>query len=477
LPSSSSLPSVTAKHVVIADHAGSGKTLAYLLPFISALKEEEDLLGSAATQPNCPRLIVVAPTTELCAQVVRVCRALSRGGAPFRSIAATGGYPLKTHKDALSDGVDVLVATPGRLRMLMEAGVLHFHHCRGIVFDEVDILLGEASAFAEQVLPVCKAANPDTTKLVFVSATLPENIFVDLEMEFPGLQSAIGPGLHRNPPNIIEQLVDCSGGDEVTEESGRRRKMAALYAVLQEQKAPRTIVFCNKIETCRTVENFLNRTFPRESNTMVLPHHAAISDQRREQNLATFLQPPPPSSSGDRFQRQPTNNNQDSSPNMILVCTDRASRGVDSAYVTHVVLFDFPRDPSEYVRRVGRTARGAGGEGLVSVLVLGRQVSLAQAIISKNLKGQPIHKVPISLGTGTGTGGGGGGGGVGGNIGGNNNNNSGNSVSTAQGQTMSDDAVRFWKDIKELGGGKDGEEEEEEEDDDDRDSGDYNGRE
>ena len=61
---------------------------------------------------------------------------------------------------------------------------------------------------------------------------------------------------------------------------------------------------------------------------------------------------------------------------MALVCTDRASRGIDSAHVEHVVLFDFPRDPSEYVRRAGRVSRGAGGTGLVSILVLGRQVCL-----------------------------------------------------------------------------------------------------
>ena len=68
--------------------------------------------------------------------------------------------------------------------------------------------------------------------------------------EFPGLVAALGPGLHRTAPGITEQLVDCSGGDEVTEESGFLRKAAALFAVLQEQRAPRTIVFCNKIETC-----------------------------------------------------------------------------------------------------------------------------------------------------------------------------------------------------------------------------------
>jgi ATP-dependent RNA helicase DDX18/HAS1 len=75
-----------------------------------------------------------------------------------------------------------------------------------------------------------------------------------------------------------------------------------------------------------------------------------------------------------------------------MVC--RASRGIDSAYVEHVILFDFPRDPSEYVRRVGRTARGAAGKGFVSVLVMGRQVKLAQEIIDRNQKGIPVHTVP-----------------------------------------------------------------------------------
>ena len=63
-------------------------------------------------------------------------------------------------------------------------------------------------------------------------------------------------------------------------------------------------------------------------------------------------------------------------------------------YCEHVVLFDFPRDPSEYVRRVGRTARSAGGQGMVTVLVLGRQVPLAQEIMQRNQKGYPLHRLP-----------------------------------------------------------------------------------
>lgn len=72
----------------------------------------------------------------------------------------------------------------------------------------------------------------------------------------------------------------------------------------------------------------------------------------------------------------------------------RASRGIDFAGVDHVVLFDFPRDPSEYVRRVGRTARGAGGKGKAFIFVVGKQISLARKIMERNQKGHPLHDLP-----------------------------------------------------------------------------------
>lgn len=169
-----------ARHVVLADHAGSGKTLAYLLPLLQVLREEERVLGAAATQPHCPRLVVVVPTAELCAQVVRVCRALSRAGLRFRSAAATGGRPLRTQKEMLEGGVDVLVGTPGRLAELLGEGCLQLTFCRAVVVDEVDVLLGEDFAFAEQVAPL-RAAAPSTTRFVFATATIPEQVYLDLE--------------------------------------------------------------------------------------------------------------------------------------------------------------------------------------------------------------------------------------------------------------------------------------------------------
>lgn len=79
--------------------------------------------------------------TELCAQVLRVCRALSRG-LPFRSLAATGGHKLRTQRESLAEGVDVLVATPGRLQELTADGALRLDQCQAVVLDEVDVLLG-----------------------------------------------------------------------------------------------------------------------------------------------------------------------------------------------------------------------------------------------------------------------------------------------------------------------------------------------
>lgn len=109
----------------------------------------------------------------------------------------------------------------------------------------------------------------------------------------------------------------------------------------------------------------------------VLVYHEAIREELRSAALNTWLAPP-------RDREQP----------MVLVCTDRTSRGIDSMWCEHVVLFEFPRDPSEYVRRVGRTARGAGGKGVVSVLVLGKQVPLAKDILERNRDGVPVHRVP-----------------------------------------------------------------------------------
>lgn len=175
-----------------------------------------------------------------------------------------------------------------------------------------------------------------------------------------------------------------------------------------------------QIDTCRKVENVLKRFDRKGSRAQVLPFHAAVTQESRLANIKEFT-----SSQSDEVSQ-------------FLICTDRyfifflcrtylycldstsvmarllallsdetqvivtlisesfcrASRGIDFAGVDHVVLFDFPRDPSEYVRRVGRTARGAGGKGKAFIFVVGKQISLARKIMERNQKGHPLHDLP-----------------------------------------------------------------------------------
>eukprot|EP00877_Chromochloris_zofingiensis_P002029 jgi/Chrzof1/11827/Cz06g11130.t1 len=377
------LVSPRTHHVALADQAGSGKTLAYLVPLIQQLKQHEKKLGAPSTQPNSPRIIILAPTKELVEQVYRVTKALSRAGLPFRSLAMTGGTEdhdrraksFKTQKVALEAGVDVVICTPGRLLSHLEKGILKLDATKAIVLDEVDCLCGAEVNYTQDIKPVQDVAPPGL-RFVLVSATLPQHICDQLQQLFPGLQAMFGPGLHRPAAGLTEELIDCSGGEEISLESGTARKLDALFAALRRHRSARTVVFCNKIETCRVVENSIRRS-PDGAKYKVVAYHEAIRDDIRQAALAQFL--------------APVEANDQST---ILVCTDRTSRGIDSMYCQHVVLFDFPRDPSEYVRRVGRTARGAGGRGVVSVLVIGKQVPLAQEIIARNKKGAPIHRIP-----------------------------------------------------------------------------------
>ena len=378
-------PTASPGALLMADQAGSGKTLAYLLPLLQRLQAVERTAGRAA--PNRPRLLVLCPTSELVVQVLGVARALARGGLRCRSLAMTGGNEGKTQTRALKEGVDVVIGTPGRVAHLVEVGKLETRDLLAVVVDECDVLLGDSFEFAEQVRPLkeaCETQGGCFTRFVLVTATIPEDVLRQLRAFFDGsLKVLQGPGLHRPAAGLLERLVDCSGGDVVDDQSGFYRKYRALEQLLDAERekgeaaAKRMLLFCNKIETCRRVENLLRRS-DREGKTLVpLPYHAALTRERREASLGEFLVPP---KKGD--------------VPLMLVCTDRASRGLDASFVKHVVLFDFPRDPSEYVRRVGRTARGALGTGEVSVLVLGRQVRLAREIMRRNTRGDPVESTP-----------------------------------------------------------------------------------
>ncbi|XP_024968116.1 DEAD-box ATP-dependent RNA helicase 50 [Cynara cardunculus var. scolymus] len=364
---------IRGKSCVIADQSGSGKTLAYLLPVVQSIRQDE-LEGHAKSLPQSPRVVILVPTAELASQVLRNCRLMSKCGVPFRSMIATGGFRQKTQLENLRNELDVLIATPGRFLYLVEEGFLQLTSLKCAVLDEVDILFKDEDF--QQALQSLMNLSPVTTQYLFVTATLPVIIYNKLVENFPDSQVIMGPGVHRTSSGLEEILVDCSGeeGMEKTPDTAFLNKKSALLKLVDGGPVTKMIIFCNKIETCRKVENALRRF-----NRKVLPFHAALAQDLRVANMEEFCQ--------SRLK--------DSS--LFLVCTDRASRGIDIPGVDQVVLFDFPRDPSEYVRRVGRTARGAGGKGKAFVFVVGKQVSLARRIIERNRKGHPLHDVPSDI--------------------------------------------------------------------------------
>ncbi|CAB4263854.1 unnamed protein product [Prunus armeniaca] len=370
-------PVVEGKTSIIADQSGSGKTLAYLAPVIQRLREEE-LQGLSKPLSQSPRVVVLVPTAELASQVLGICRSMSKFGVPVRSMVVTGGHRQKTQLENLQQDVDILIATPGRFMYLIKEGFLQLSNLRCAVLDEVDILFNDEDF--EAALESLINSSPVTTQYLFVTATLPLGIYNKLVESFPDCKVVMAPGMHRVSPGLEEVLVDCSGddGSERSPEMAFSNKKSALLQLVEGSPVAKSIIFCNKIETCRKVENVLTRFDRSGTRVQVLPFHSALAQESRLANMKQFT------------------NSHSKEVSQFLVCTDRASRGIDFSGVDHVILFDFPRDPSEYVRRVGRTARGAGGIGKAFIFVVGKQVSLARKITERNRKGHPVHDVPAA---------------------------------------------------------------------------------
>ena len=213
-----------------------------------------------------------------------------------------------------------------------------------------------------------RAELPERAAAAFITATLPPRVRDEIKRQFPLVEERLGKGLHRTYAGVRERLVDCSsaeGGD------GLALKTSALLRELADGED--ALVFCNTIESCRRVENALRRAAPSLGGASVGAYHGAIAADARRANLAAFAAPKH-ANGAPRY----------------LVCTDRASRGMDFPEIRHVVLYDFPRDGVEYLRRVGRVTRGGRAPGRVTSLVLGRQLTYARALMKIDERGEQI---------------------------------------------------------------------------------------
>ena len=229
-------------------------------------------------------------------------------------------------------------------------------------------------------------SNNDGPQFVFVTATLPEDVLQSIQSEFPKITQLRGPGLHRVAKNVHQTLVDVSVPSTMNRDARAcfDIKIREMLKALRGRRCRRTLIFCNTVEHCRRVENVLRRKDRGSRRNRVWAYHNALGPEVRLKNLQSF------SSSS------PDGNDDGSSTESILVCTDRAARGIDfdASPVDHVLLFDFPRDPAEYVRRVGRTAR-AGRAGASTVLAYGWQLPIARQIMGLSNAGKKKGKSKV----------------------------------------------------------------------------------
>jgi ATP-dependent RNA helicase RhlE len=300
---------------------GTGKTAAFMLPSIDRLSAARRI-----PRPGSCRMLILAPTRELASQIAASAQAYSR----FSRLSVTtafGGVPIGKQRRALERGVDVLVATPGRLIDLVEQRYLSLREVEILVLDEADQMLD--LGFIHALKAIVKWL-PEKRQTLFFSATMPKTIreLADRFLTSPA-EVRVAPAA-----TTVERV------DQYVSFVGQREKQALLTIMLrvgfaERGNMDRVLVFTRTKHGADKVVKFLGG-----SGIAAAAIHGNKSQPQREKALAAFK-------SGDV---------------PILVATDIAARGIDVSGVSHVINFELPNVAEQYVHRIGRTARaGAAG--------------------------------------------------------------------------------------------------------------------
>ncbi|NPE26672.1 DEAD/DEAH box helicase [Methanococcoides sp. SA1] len=299
------------KDVVGIAQTGTGKTAAFGIPVLQKL----------AGRGKNPKALVLAPTRELAAQIVEELKMFGKF-LNFNYLAVYGGVKIGSQIKALQRGVDVLIATPGRLIDLMNQGKVSLRDVEFLVLDEADRMLD--MGFARDVGKIVKAV-PENKQTLFFSATMSKEI---LELTDKFLKNSVKVEItpQSTPVDKIEQCVFFVD---------RKNKEELLLDLIVQQKMERVLVFVGMKHKANKVAMILNK-----NGVGAAAIHGNKSQFQREKALSEFK----------------------CGAVKVLVATDIAARGIDVDKISHVVNYDLPNEPENYVHRIGRTAR-AGTDG------------------------------------------------------------------------------------------------------------------
>lgn len=328
------IPSVLmGRDLIGIAQTGTGKTASFVLPMI-------DILAHGRSRALMPRSLILEPTRELAAQVSENFEKYGKYNKLSMALLI-GGVQMGDQVKALEKGVDVLIATPGRLMDLFQRGKILLNGCELLVIDEADRMLD--MGFIPDIEEICSKL-PKSRQTLLFSATMP-----------PPIQKLAAKFL--NEPKRIEVARPATANVNIEQklvQVSPDKKRDTLRNLLKDGSVKNAIIFCNRKSTVRELATSLKRSG--------LAAGQIHGDMDQSDRIAEF----------ERFKRDEIN---------ILVASDVAARGLDVKGVSHVFNFDVPWQPDDYIHRIGRTGR-AGATGIAITLAT-RADSDAVAAIEK----------------------------------------------------------------------------------------------
>lgn len=312
-----SIPVVlSGKDLLACAQTGTGKTAAFTLPVLQLLHEQK------AVQPKGIRTLILTPTRELAIQIGESIKAYS-AFLPVRHQVIFGGVSQVPQVEGLRRGVDILVATPGRLMDLMEQRIISLDHIRYFILDEADRMLD--MGFVHDVKRIIKKL-PQQRQTLFFSATMPEEI-----RQLAGM-------LLKDPVKV-----------EVTPVSSTAEMISQTVYHVDRQQKPQLLVHLLEDRSIETLLVFTQMKHAADKLAKRLAAHGISAEAihgNKSQNA-----------------RQRALENFKTRRTRVLVATDIAARGIDIDELTHVLNYELPNVPETYVHRIGRTGR-AGASGI-----------------------------------------------------------------------------------------------------------------
>jgi ATP-dependent RNA helicase RhlB len=311
------------KDVAGQSQTGTGKTAAFLIAAFTRLLREPERPARAA---DGPRVLVIAPTRELVVQIESDARLLGKY-TPFRILSAYGGIDYNRQREALREGCDILVGTPGRLIDYLKQHVWSPRRVEVLVVDEADRMF-DMGFIADLRFMLRRLPPPEHRQSFLFSATLSFRV-LELTWEFMNNPAQISIAPKQKTVETVEQRLF---------HVAREEKFPLLLGLMKREGGDRILIFSNTREEARRLEDRLTRN-GWEARALT----GDVDQKKRLRLLAEFKQGRLP----------------------VLVATDVASRGLHIEAVSHVVNWDLPEDAEDYVHRIGRTARaGAGGKAI-----------------------------------------------------------------------------------------------------------------